>query len=144
GRMRAALGVLGGGAPPHWSQSMEFLPAQQAWQSGDLKESLRIVDAIAASAERRPAREIRSGTGAGLIFWYLTLGRASSATRVANHLDDSTAEGQQYAGFRALVSDVVDDHERLRHQLEVDSGEAAPMFVRAGLPEQARRMIRRG
>jgi len=141
-RMQTALQRLGNQVRPQ--SYLDFMPAYAAWHEGDVKRSLDIIDHIAARAESRPTNEVRLGLGPGLVFWYLTLGRASAAARIADRLDGEAIPGRQYAGYRALVSEVIDDRAQLRLQLErTDSQELAPMYVRAGLPELARREMRR-
>jgi tetratricopeptide (TPR) repeat protein len=139
-RMHVALPALGRGALPHWASYFDCLPAYRAWQFNDVRQALGSIDRVTATFERTSAHDI--GTGKGLVFWYLTLGRASEAMRLATRVDSATPPGQRFAGLRVIVADVIDDREQLRKTLDDDPGEAAPMFVRAGLFDDARRVVR--
>jgi hypothetical protein len=104
-----------------------------------------MIDRLAADAEGRPPNDNRFvGLGPGLVFWYLTLGRATAAARIADRLDSEALAGRRYAVWSLIVSDVAGDRAQLRRRLErLDSPQLTPVYVRAGLLDWADREIRR-
>jgi tetratricopeptide (TPR) repeat protein len=114
---------------------MAFMPAYRAWQAGDVRGTLDVIDQLRAAPRQSP------GVGVGAVDYYLALGRLAQASALV----DSVDRPQEKSMMRLLVADATGDAGELRRVLEsapVPENTGALVHIRAGLPRQAQEIVR--
>jgi serine/threonine-protein kinase len=118
---------------------LELFPAHERWVDGDVAESLRLVNRMAATLPSRRGDD-RDQVAHAVRGFYETLGRFQDADRVARE-----APGERTRYHAVLVALGRGDRELLRTRLQIDLDRfrRPALWAHAGFAAEARAVLRR-